>query len=213
VRDLLGRAFLGVVAALGVCLVWIGVATSAGNPLGDLTGSERFWSTFALDAVEAEHFESLAEMSASADAVVIATITKVTPGRVILAGQDDGFQYMNLSLRVDSQLAGAPLEADFVLEMMLPEGASADRVNALLPAERQILFLRSKEREAATLNYPARLIPREHGLYRLINLGQGRYSDLYGKVDAPRDAEDDWVQKLRGTPFERLAESAKAGAK
>jgi len=61
---------------------------------------------------------------------------------------------------------------------------------------------------------PSKRVALESGYYRIVNLAEGRYTDLQGNVLGPSGAEDAWVQELEGASFDGLIQSiqAKAGS-
>lgn len=94
-----------------------------------------------VDASEVEAAGSLAEMTASADAVVVARVASVAPGRVF--GTSRPLHYAAVTLDVGSVLAGTAA-GHLTLEVPLFDGPSSiDELSAAVGME-AIFFLRAK---------------------------------------------------------------------
>jgi hypothetical protein len=118
-----------------------------------------------LQALEVEHPSTLAELVASSDAVVVAHVEAVAPGR-----RFDRLAYAAATLRVESVLAGsAPTRV--TLEVPLFDGdAGLARLAGAGPL-RGIYFLRNKATSAAMAGESAANQAAEARFHRLMRFG------------------------------------------
>ncbi|MGH2455561.1 MAG: hypothetical protein ACRDHD_04820 [Candidatus Limnocylindria bacterium] len=143
----------------------------------DVDRSDEFWRTLHIRASEVEQYDSLEGMAKAADAVVVARIRSVSPGRVFgefVEGPhvDDALaHYASITIEIDEVLAGALPAEDtqiLVLEVMVPQPADLPALTDQIPTETSIYFLRSKEMEAQRLGLPDDDVKAEDGFYRLV---------------------------------------------
>lgn len=100
-----------------------------------------------VHAMELEHFASLAEMTRSADAVVMARVTGVSAGRVFGDQARAGMPYAAVTLSVSELLAGdlALPQDEVTLEIALFDGLrSLRQLRASILGDEAVFFLRSK---------------------------------------------------------------------
>jgi hypothetical protein len=98
----------------------VAAAVGTGRQNLDTAG---FWASVYLEATEAEHYDSLPEMRDAADAVVLGSITAVTPGRTFAFPPDDVVQYVTALVQVDRVLSGEVRKdssGHVLLEVLLP---------------------------------------------------------------------------------------------
>ena len=147
------------------------------QPPNDLDRSNEFWRRLHIRASEVEQYDTLEGMAVAADAVVIARITSVSPGRVFgefVEGPqlDDALvHYASITIEIDEILAGAlPAEdtPSLVMEVIVPQPADLPALTDQIPTETAIYFLRSKEMEAQRLGLPDNDAKAEGGFYRLV---------------------------------------------
>jgi hypothetical protein len=74
------RLILPVVATTSFVLSFGAVAGLVANSQA-VANSDRFWSVGAVRGMSAEHYDSLADLSQSADLVVVGRVEEVRPGR------------------------------------------------------------------------------------------------------------------------------------
>jgi hypothetical protein len=124
-----------------------------------------FWEPFMIEGPaidEVSHFESLAEMLAAADAVVVARVTDVAVSR-IWQGERPGerWPYVRVQLRIDRVISG---HAPGIVQLEFLAGGAEQQVPVFvesqkgkLPADSVVVFLHAKGGAG------------EAGLYRVIN--------------------------------------------
>jgi hypothetical protein len=173
--------------------------------------SDGFWQTALLEGSEVEWFDSMEEMLASSDAVVVARPVSFSPGRVFGDDKLKTYAYYGvMTLKVEQVLKGTP--GDTVdLEIATVEPQVLDRLSATMPSDRAIYFLRNKATEARLYGPPpGSSVEAEARYWRLIN-SQGIYRDAGGKVAAPVNAEAEYAIQADGMPFETLVQSITMG--
>jgi hypothetical protein len=149
---------------LGLLTVAVAMALTACDSTGGQTASsdERFWSNFRTSAREAENFPSLKDMEASADAVVTGRFGPFAVGRTIQGdAAEDVVVFLETDFRIGETLAGTDYGSSVPLEFLGPADPNEadDRVqelNASLPAQRMVVFVRDKGGSEA-------------GLFRVVN--------------------------------------------
>lgn len=154
---------------------------SACAPAPATTDATSFWESLQIYGDEVEGFDSLDQMAASADAVVIGHFVSMELSRYIegnMAGDLVGLA--GITVAVDELLSGAAPNS-VLLEFLVPttrdsltrEGIAAAVVSmaAQLPTERMVLFLRNKAGE-------------ESAYHRLVN-SLGLWTDAGGVLTAP----------------------------
>jgi hypothetical protein len=101
-------------------------------------------SLAGFQPTEVEPAGNLAEMTDAADAVVVGTIARVSPGRVFGGKSGRPLHYAALSVEVSSLLAGSVEGAQLTLEVPLFDGPdSIESLEAAVGLE-AIFFLRAK---------------------------------------------------------------------
>jgi hypothetical protein len=132
------------------------------------------WEGVAIDAMELEAHTSLADITASADAVVRGRVVAVTEGRAF--GEPDGTQlhYAAATVRVDEVLAGEQRLADAAaLTLEIPLFDGPDQLAELqqgLPWAESIFFLRHKAESARDAGMSREAQLAETGFYRLVTM-------------------------------------------
>lgn len=170
-----------------------------------MRSNDQFWASFALEALEAEYFLSLASLAQSSDLVVVGKVDHLSWGRQLLPGQADGFTYVNLHMIVSKYLGGRSSATNMVVELMPPAGASLEALTTTLPEADQLMFLRNKGEEARSLGLPERFAASEDGFFRLANVEQGHFANIEGRVFSPQSAAAKWVRDFAGVSFDDLA--------
>lgn len=201
---------VGLIRAIAVSMV--ALVALAGFLLASTQGSsrpsnsDRFWGLLSVNGVEAEWYESMAEMRDSSDAVVIASALSFTEGRTF-GSADGGAAYFGvLSLSVEHVITGsAPFTVQ--LEVATPERSVLDSLSAVVPTERAIYFLRNKGTSARLWGPPpGSSAAAESQFWRLVN-SQGLYREVAGKVVAPVRVETKFAGLADGRPFDDFADS------
>lgn len=171
-----------------------------------LSISSNFWRLLSIDALEAEHYESLSSMSTSSEVVVVGRITGISATRSFGGPQDaEVIRLAALQISVSKVLSGnlkAP-GGSVLVEVTLPGGRSVDQLRGALPPEEAIYFLRSKGTEATSLGFTPDQIKAEAPYYRMVS-SQGLIRDIAGVAVPPDDAEDAFLAGLRGASFESV---------
>ena len=148
------------------------------------------WADVTVDAVELEHYDSLATLSAGVDAAVVGRILGVAAGRSFgAASSGHALHYAAVTIEVDEVATGSLPErhaARLTLEVPLfggPETLQA--VSASLPREPSLFFLRNKG-------------GAEEDFYRLAIM-RGVVVDRDGAAEVPPG--DDFMTELDGLAF------------
>lgn len=184
------------VLGAGVLVGIVGSATSSGvADRGSGVPSDRFWSSFQTEGVEVNHFDSIGDMVAESDAIVVGRIDQVRLSRQWNAvpewGVDGLMTFVMASVAVEDEtgVGGAEVASSVEVELFLPDPSALPEVVGPPPAERSLFFLMEKED-----------VP---GAYMLAS-SQGYLRDR-GTVVPPVASEDDpWLQRLRSSRFDEL---------
>ena len=147
------------------------------------------WADAFVVATELEHYGSLADMAAAADAVVRGRVLDVAPGRSFGGASGRGLHYAAVTLGVDEVAAGELPATDLgrlTLEVPLFAGPdSLDGLRSGLPPNESLFFLRAKRDGSGT--------------YRLVTMS-GVVVNRDGLAESA-SLEDDFLAALDGTPF------------
>ncbi len=191
-------------APILLALVWVGSPSPA--PGWDINA--RF------DWVEVEHYESLAEMTNAADAVVLGRVTAVNPGRTM--GTDDTIRYAAVTVEVDELLSGTLVEpSNGAVNLEIYPGdkgsdAAIARLSAGLPRSNTVLFLRNKGMEAAALGWPEQARLAELPFHRLMISSAVIVNDG-GRTTVPAMNEDaQFLAQLHELGFVEAVESIRS---
>jgi hypothetical protein len=135
----------------------------------------------AVHALELEQFDSLAEITRSADAVVRADVVAVAAGRVFGADGGHALHYAAVTLRVEDVVAGAVAARDLplvTLEVPLFAGPeSLDALRSSLIGSEGIYFLRNKGESARRAGLSGEVQHAEAGFQRLVTLRAAVHDD------------------------------------
>ena len=158
------------------------------------------WADAAVIATELETYDSLAGMTAGADAVVRGRVLDVALGRSFGGASGRGLHYATVTLGVDELPAGElpPGHADrLILEVPLFAGPeSLDALRSGLPPDESLFFLRAKDDGS--------------GAYRLVVMS-GVIVNRDGVAESA-SLEDDFLAELDGARFaDVLDEVRRAG--
>jgi hypothetical protein len=151
VVGLVGLLVVGLVAL--VLVLWGGRETSSEkpSPAGDRTPTEQRSGGLIGSGPS---FESLEQMVATADLVVMGTVTDVRPGEVDAAGTPDEVGHLNAVVGVDEVLKGPAPEDPVVVKTLELAYSGPYAKEWRRPGERVLLFL-SHSRETPGLYIPA----------------------------------------------------------
>lgn len=210
----IATAFAVVMAATVVAVLAL-IALSA-----DSRSAREFWGRTFLVAREAEHYDSLAEMTAAADAVVRGRIVAFERGRVFGTPEEGEAHYASAFVAVDEVLAGSLPEKhrqQLTLEILLPDPTAFEALHAEFPATETLFFLRHKGTELANLGWGPEVVAADADYYRLVVLravawnSSGRAGTL---VDTHADAHvPDFITQLNGASFTALVERVRSAGR
>lgn len=150
-------------------------------------------------------------MTRSADVVRV--------GHVVATGPSRSFRAMDEKAEVDTAwYAYVEVAADWSsskttnrFEVFFPLKATYDTfLDADLPGESAVFFLRSKEHAALIEGWSARDAARERPYAMFVNQDEGLLRDINGKVHAVADDSNDFTKALEGTSFADLVSTVKA---
>lgn len=169
--------------------------------------SERFWSTVQYAFMEAEWYGDLADMTMSADAVVIGSIVAISPGRVFGDPPDNGAYYAEATLRVEQLIRGRLVtDGDVRLEIFMAEPEVIHTLEENLPGDTGVYFLRHKGAEAVALDHPAEVVSAEQPFYRLVSM-QGLLRRTSGGTTATMPGQfESFLVEMNGTSFSHTLE-------
>jgi hypothetical protein len=156
-----------------------------------------------LQALEVERASTIAGLSASADAVVVAHVVAVSPGRTF-----DRLAYGAVTLRVEELVAGVA-GGEITLEVPLFDGAAGLARLANAGPLRGIYFLRSKATSAVRAGATAAVVGREAAFHRLMTFGSV-VLDEGGQ--AAVDAGLRGIDRLDGRPFSAALAAVRTAA-
>jgi hypothetical protein len=194
------RLLLAVGLVVLALVLWGGAETSSEkpSPSGDRTPTEQRPSSFAGSGPS---FESLDQMVATADLVVMGTVTDVRLGEVYAAGTPDEVRTLNAVVSVDEVLKGAAPEGLVVVNTLELAYTGPYAKEWRRPGERVLLFL-SDSRETPGLYIPVG-IRHDQAAYIL----QGGDLVATVKVDDP---VSNYVASLSVPELRREVEEARA---
>ena len=159
------------------------------------------WADTVVDAVELEHYTSLAEIAAGADAVVRGRVVDVAHGRVFGDASASALHYAAVTIAVDEAVAGVlpPQHAAHVtLEVPLYGGhETLEALAASLPTTESLFFLRNKG-------------PADAEFYRLVVM-RGVVVNRDGAAEV-LPGDDDFLSALDGSSFGALVAEVGAAA-
>lgn len=201
--DLRWRILLLVGLAAAVTLAGIGLSRGTGG-IDGLRRSDRFWQILNIRAVSAEHYDSVEAMARAADVVVVGQMESVRVGRTI--GVSYPITLAEITILVHQSLVGSKEGERLTLEVVLPRPDLVNELEAALPAERGLFFLRHKFELVRNEDMSDALKARERGLYALVNDGQAVVRDIDGRarVRPGFDQDDPLRQAVDGQAFESI---------
>ena len=150
------------------------------------------WEGVVVDALELEQYDSLPEMVAGADAVVLGRVVDVAEGRS-MGGAGHPLHYAAVTVEVSGLVSGFLPSVDalrLTLEVPLFGGFEMlDAVRSALPREESLFFLRNKGGP-------------ERAFYRLVEM-DGVIVNRGGVAEPPAEA-DGFMSVLAGARFDDL---------
>lgn len=208
-RRLPGRLLLAITAGILLPIAGLIASRIPSGEVVDAASSQRFWSLLYIRALEVEHYDSLATMAQASDTVLVGVVESVRLGRQV--GESYPISYAVVTVRPRDILKGPDSEL-VSLEVVLP---SSDRLTALqasLPQEDAIFFLRDKAAEALRLGLPDAEIAAGKGYFRLVS-SQGVLRNLNGRIGIPIASEDAFLLQLSGKAFAPIMDEVAKSSK
>ncbi len=210
-----------VLAAVVLSVLTVGLSIAHSREATDVAArSDRFWELLAVNGSPMAHFNTLDAMADESDLVVVGRIVSVAPGREVrdLDAEAEGYAreeasvyFADATLVVDEALKGDPGK-DVKLQLLLPQPGVLEQVQADLPTERGIYFLRDMGAYFAKENPESGLATTLQGTYDFVS-PQGLIRDLNGAVGVTADEGDTWLHELaRRTFTEVLADARQTAA-
>lgn len=193
--------FLTILVTIGL-LSFVLLVNVTADPLASMAArSNYFWGRLQVNGTY-QTYDSLVQMTAASDAVVVGTIRDIRPSRSIVAvpdwGPDGVFQYAVADVQVTQVLAGSftgGANGSLELELFLPVPGELERVKDAYPLERTAFFVTRK----TDLTAPT------YGLLNPVSYVR----DLGGAQPAP-GSEQDWLLNLAGTSFDAFLDQVRA---
>ena len=136
-------------------------------------------------------------MAQASDTVVVGVVESVRLGRQV--GESYPISCAVVIVRPRDTLKGPDSEL-VRLEVVLPSSDKLEALQANLPQEDAICFLRDKAAEALRLGLPDAEIAAGKGYFRLVS-SQGVLRNLNGKIGIPIASGDAFLLQLSGKPF------------
>lgn len=184
--------------------VLAGAAASAAlTESGDHERSDRFWSLTRVRAMAAESYDTLTQMTLASDAIVVGRISAIAPGREWKANEDEWLdpeaadallaRFATVTLEIQDVIGGAVADASagtVELEIFLPHDGLVPQLEATLPRERAVFFLRTKA------DAPE--------FFRLVNDSQGLIREFEGTSHMVGAVEGTFLAEIDGRPFGEL---------
>ena len=173
--------------------------------------SRSLWTYLGpTEAVAAERFSSLGDLTRSSDIVIIGRIVRVDAGRQFGDPQVDVVHYAAATISVDAVVRGEKPAGRFVLELQMPDGQGAREalaLNAALPTDRAVFFLRSKSAVARRAGMTVARQAAGQGYYMLVLpavvvVDRGGMATIAPNADLPT-----YIEELRGRPFDEVIAS------
>lgn len=174
----------------------------------------RFWLGVVPGGNNVEHFVTLDAMTASSDAVVVASLVSIgqDPDRHTSLDPADG-AFAQLTFRVEEVVAGTVnsiTPGNVVVEIFYIDAREYARFATKLPGDRVLMFLRNKAVEAKANGWPAEGPDAGSQYYRVVS-DQGLIRDVGGHAQ-PAEIDGGFLETLNGTAFADVLSSAKAAA-
>lgn len=173
-------------------------------PVGQPYTDSEFWEGVVPGGDNVEHYETLADMTRAADAVIVGRITGIRNDQSRYAGVDlQGAMFATLSVSIDKIVSGAVNEASpsqLDLAIFMTDPRQYERFAARLPPERALLFLRSSLAEAKQNGQPP--LPGDDHYYRVVS-NQGALVDMPGGTQSA-SATDPFLKAVIGLPFDKV---------
>lgn len=179
--------------------------------------SDHFWSTLAVNGSPRNHFDSLPEMVAGADIVVVAHIDKLVPGREVrdLAAEAEGMPreqasvyFAEATLVIDDAIKGGPRKT-VKLQLMVPAPATVDELGKALPTERAIYFLTDMGSYFARVNPKSSLVTTLKDTFDFVS-PQGLLRDFGSEVGVAADEGDTFLETASRNSFGDVLAATKA---
>lgn len=151
------------------------------------------------DVEEVEYYDSLAAMTAHADAVVVGTVVSTSPGQQI----EGGCGFTQATVRVESLVAGhLPPFAEENLTLQYFDCGTLPRLGIEIPAERSIFFLRNLRTDLRQAKPDATQAELDAAwpLWRLVILA-GSGIDRAGRVHFPILNNATFLEPFEAIPF------------
>lgn len=189
-----------------LALVSAGAISNGTSIRPQQTRSDNFWRLLSVSTLEVEHYDSLDAMTSGSEAVVLGKIVGVSLSRTF-GGPEDAELIHLAALEVSASrvLAGrlTSTAMTIVVEVTVPGGRNIEDLQATIPTEEAIYFLRNKGTEASDLGFSPEEIEAEAPYYRLVS-SQGLIRNLEGAALPPEAAEDPFLVDIRGARFSEV---------
>jgi hypothetical protein len=208
------------VVALSVPFVYVLSKPSSVDAVAQAERSDVFWNSVRVNAIESEHYDTLAALTRSADAVVLGRVVAARPGRVVhdRGAEAEGVDprqadvfFLNLTVSVDEVLAGRSPGDRVTVEILVPNVELFGSLTKEYPSERAIFFLRDVALAAQLHGQPAGVVESLGGLYRLCTQ-DALVRDSNGLVHALDFGETEFLNDLGGTSFGAIVAEVRKAA-
>jgi hypothetical protein len=209
-----------VLAAVAVSILAVGLLVARDREATETAArSDRFWELLAVNGSPMAHFDRLDAMADESDLVVVGRIVRVAPGREVrdLDAEAEGYAreeasvyFADATLVVDEALKG-DAGKDVKLQLLLPQPGVLEQVQADLPSERGIYFLRDMGAYFAKENPESGLATTLEDTFDFVS-PQGLIRDLNGAVGVTADEGDTFLHALSRRTFTEVLADARLAA-
>jgi hypothetical protein len=210
---LMSRTSLRLAVMTALVLSSVSVMTLMSRSEDKASDAQRFYGLLAFNGREAEHYETVEEMAANSEVVVLGRLAWVADGRSYGDPEHDAsvVQFASVGLEVHEVLAGQPRMPgqDLVVEFLIPSGkVGVIDLKETMPAEEAIFFLRNKGSEVARWGWAEDAVAVEAGFYRLVST-QGVVRNVDGR--ASHTSLDTDPVRLRQSVFDDVVATLRSG--
>jgi hypothetical protein len=209
-----------VIAAVAVSVLVVGLSVARDRGAASVAArSDHFWRLLAVNGSPMAHFDTLDAMAGESDLVVVGRIVRVAPGREVrdldaeaegYAREDASVYFADATLVVEEALRGDPGK-ELKLQLLLPQSGVLEQVQADLPSERALYFLRDMGAYFAKENPESGLATTLEDTFDFVS-PQGLIRDLNGAVGVTADEGDTFLHELSQRTFEEVLVEARHAA-
>lgn len=145
-----------------------------------------------------ETFDTLDEMAKSVDMIVDGRIVGIGPSRVIREDEQSIAWYGSVTVAVGRTFKGAAADTVEFEVFFSQQGRYEKFLEASLPQERAIMFLRNKEIAALAAGWSKSEAAAEAHYNMLVNQTQSHFREMAGGIHVPAPGSGDFTDAWEG---------------